>query len=68
MRRVALRFFQQEGRVWGFLIGLYIVLIVYPYFQEWQQRRADRARLASMRKHNAAGHQWDVRKGQWIDK
>ena len=54
--------------MWGFLIGLYIVLIVYPYFQEWRQRRADRTRLASMRKHYAAGHQWDVRKGQWIDK
>jgi hypothetical protein len=62
------RFFQQEGRMWGFLIGLYIALIIYPYLQEWQQRRANKASLAKMRKHHAAGHQWDVRKGQWIDK
>jgi hypothetical protein len=54
--------------MWGFLIGLYIALVIYPYFQEWQQRGADRARLANMRKHHAARHQWDVRKGQWVDK
>jgi hypothetical protein len=61
------RFFQQEGRMWGFLIGLYIALIIYPYLQDWQERRANKAALASMRKHHAAGHRWDVRKGQWID-
>jgi hypothetical protein len=61
------RFFQPEGRMWGFLIGLYVAVIVYPYLQEWQQRRANKALLAKMRKHHAAGHQWDVRKGQWRD-
>ena len=54
--------------MWGFLIGLYIVLIIYPHFQEWRQRRVDKASLAKMRKHHSAGHRWDVRKGQWIDK
>jgi hypothetical protein len=61
------RFFQQEGHVWGFLIGLYIALIIWPYLQEWHQHRTNKARLAKMRKHHAAGHRWDVRKGQWID-
>jgi hypothetical protein len=51
--------------MWGFLIGLYIALIIYPYLQEWQQRRANKASLAKMRKHHAAGHQWDVRKMLW---
>jgi hypothetical protein len=54
--------------MWGFLIGLYIAVIIYPYLQEWQQRRANKAALARMRKHHALHHQWDVRKGQWIDK
>jgi len=67
VRRTTSRFFQPEGRMWGFLIGLYIAVIVYPYLQEWQQRRANKALLAKMRKHHAAGHQWDVRKGQWRD-
>ena len=26
--------------MWGFLIGLYVALIIYPYLQEWRQRRA----------------------------
>ena len=54
--------------MWGFLIGLYIALIIYPYLQERRQRRVDKASLAKMRKHHSAGHRWDVRKGQWIDK
>ena len=54
--------------MWGFLIGLYVALIVYPYLQEWREHRINKARLAKMRKQHAAGHQWDVRKGQWIDK
>ena len=32
--------------MWGFLIGLYIALIIYPYLQEWRQRRVDKASLA----------------------
>ena len=54
--------------MWGFLIGLYIALIIYPYLQEWRQRRADKSSLAKLRKHRAAGHQSDVRKGQWMEK
>jgi hypothetical protein len=23
----------------GFLIGLYIAMLIYPFFEEWQQRR-----------------------------
>jgi hypothetical protein len=62
------RFFQQEGRMWGFLIGLYIAVIIYPLIEEWQQQRANKAALANMRRHNAKGHRWDATKGQWIDK
>jgi len=25
--------------MWGFLIGLYIAMLIYPFFEEWQQRR-----------------------------
>ena len=53
--------------MWGFLIGLYIAMIVYPFYEEWQQRRADKNRLAKMRMYHAAGRRFDVAKGQWID-
>ena len=53
--------------MWGFLIGLYIAMIVYPFVEEWQQRRADNRRLAKMRAHHATGRRWDVTKGQSID-
>jgi hypothetical protein len=68
MRRAALRFFQQEGRMWGFLIGLYIAVIIYPFIEEWQEQRANKADLANMRRHSAMGHRWDATRGQWIDK
>jgi hypothetical protein len=54
--------------MWGFLIGLYIAMLIYPFFEEWQERRVDRERLAKMRAHHATGRRWDVAKGQWIDK
>jgi hypothetical protein len=25
--------------MWGFLIGLYLAMIIYPLLQEWRQRR-----------------------------
>ena len=54
--------------VWGFLIGLYIAVIIYPFIEEWQQKRANKSALADMRRHSAMGHRWDTTKGQWIDK
>ena len=57
----------RTGVMWGFLIGLYIAMLIYPFFEEWQQRRADKKRLAKMRTHHATGRRWDVTKGQWID-
>jgi hypothetical protein len=54
--------------MWGFLIGLYIAVIIYPFFEEWQQKRADKSALANMRRHSALGHRWDATKGQWMDK
>jgi hypothetical protein len=56
-----------EGGMWGFLIGLYIAMLIYPFIEEWQQRRADKGRLAKMRAYHATGRRWDVTKGQWID-
>jgi hypothetical protein len=53
--------------MWGFLIGLYIAMIIYPFLEEWKQRRVDKERLAKMREHHATGRRWDVAKGQWID-
>jgi hypothetical protein len=57
----------EEGRMWGFLIGLYIAMIIYPLVDEWQQRAIDKKRLANMRRHHALGHRWDVAKGRWSD-
>jgi hypothetical protein len=54
--------------MWGILIGLYLAMMVYPFIEEWQQRRADKNHLARMRAHNATGRHWDVAKGQWLDK
>ena len=53
--------------MWGFLTGLYIAMMIYPYVDEWQRHRADKARLAKMRAKFAAGRQWDPIKGQWIE-
>jgi len=53
--------------MWGFLIGLYLAMIIYPLFQEWRQRRHDRKSLERMRKHFASRRRWDVLKGQWSD-
>jgi hypothetical protein len=39
--------------MWGFLIGLYIAMLVCRVFEEWQQRQVDKERLAKMRKHHA---------------
>jgi len=54
--------------MWGFLVGLYIAVIIYPFIEEWQQQRANIADLANMRRHSAMGHRWDATRGQWIDK
>jgi hypothetical protein len=53
--------------MWGFLVGLYIAMLIYPFIEDWQQHRADTRRLAKMRARHATGSQWDVAKGQWID-
>jgi hypothetical protein len=53
--------------MWGVLIGLYIALMIYPFFDEWQQDRANKAALKKMRASHAAGRRWDVAKGQWED-
>jgi hypothetical protein len=52
--------------MWGVLVGIYIIYIVYPSFEEWRQHRVDRRRLANMREHFKLGHHWDAAKGQWI--
>jgi hypothetical protein len=51
----------------GFLIGLYIAMIVYPVLDEWQQRRRDKKLLRKLRLHHAKGHRFDATKGEWID-
>ena len=58
----------KESRMWGVLVGLYIVVIIYPFIEEWQQKRADKSALANMRRHSGLGHRWDATKGQWMDK
>jgi hypothetical protein len=45
--------------MWGFLVGLYLAMIVYPVLDEWQQRRADKKLLAKLRLHHARGHRFD---------
>ena len=53
--------------MWGFLIGLYIAVMLYPFIEDWQQQRANKAALGRMRMHHALGHRWDVAKGEWSD-
>jgi hypothetical protein len=53
--------------MWEILIGIYIALTIYQFFEEWWQRTIDKGRLAKMRRHSALGHQWDVAKGEWKD-
>jgi hypothetical protein len=53
--------------MWGFLIGLYLAMVICPFLEEWQQHRCDKERLAKMRAHRATGGRSDVTKGQWID-
>jgi hypothetical protein len=54
--------------MWGFLIGLYIAVIIYPFIEEWLEKRANKSALGNMRRHSALGHRWDSTRGQWIDK
>jgi hypothetical protein len=58
---------RSKAIMWGFLIGLYLAMIVYPLFEEWRQRRHDKKSLDRMRKHFASRRRWDVLKGQWVD-
>jgi hypothetical protein len=51
--------------LWEIAIGIYIAVAIYPFFEEWRQRRVDKGRLANMRRHSALGHRWDVSKGEW---
>jgi hypothetical protein len=37
----------------GFPIGLFIAMLIHPFFEEWQQRRAHKERLTKMRTHHA---------------
>ena len=37
--------------MWGFLIGLYIAVIIYPFIEEWLEKRANKSALANMRRH-----------------
>lgn len=50
-----------------FLASCTLFFIVYPFLDEWRQRRFDRKRLADMRRHFAAGHLWDAVQGRWKD-
>src|ERR1700692_2936582 len=52
--------------MWGFLIGLYIAVIIYPFIEEWLEKRANKSALEKMRRHSAMGHLWEPTKGQWI--
>jgi hypothetical protein len=59
---------RQNGPVmWGFLIGLYLAVLIYPFIEERQQRKIEKEQLTRMRAHHASGHRWDVAKGQWLD-
>ena len=54
------------GEMWGFLVGIYLAMMVYPFVEDWYQQRLDKTRLAKMREHHSAGRKWDVAKGEWI--
>jgi hypothetical protein len=52
--------------MWGFWLGIYLALALYPFVYEWQQRRLNKSRLRTMRENFAKGRRWDTAKGQWI--
>ena len=51
--------------MWGFLIGLYLAMAIYPFVEDWRQHRANSAALKRMRLNHANGRRWDAAKGQW---
>jgi predicted PurR-regulated permease PerM len=53
--------------MWGFFVGVTLAFVLYSYYEEWQQHRLDKKRLARMREDVAKHRRWDVAKGQWMD-
>jgi hypothetical protein len=53
--------------MWGIFAGMALWVVLYPTIREWQDKRADKKRLADMRKHALMGHRWDALKGRWLD-
>lgn len=49
------------------LTGIYLVIIIYPLFEEWRHRRSSRDALLRMRRHVSLGHRWDPVRGGWVD-
>jgi len=54
--------------MWGFFVGVTLAFVLYSFYEEWQQRRVDKKRLADMRKDFKVGRRFDVTKGQWSDR
>jgi hypothetical protein len=53
--------------MWGVFAGISLWIVLYPMIDEWREHRADKRRLADMRRHFALGHRWDVLQGRWMD-
>jgi len=53
--------------MWGIFAGIAFWVAFYPLIHDWQQARADKKRLAVMRKHASMGHRWDALLGRWLD-
>jgi hypothetical protein len=53
--------------MWGIFAGVALWVAFYPFIHDWQQSRADKKRLATMRKHASMGHRWDPLLGRWLD-
>jgi hypothetical protein len=53
--------------MWGIFAGIGLWIILYPLIRDWQDGRADKKRLAAMRKHASMGHRWDPLQGRWLD-
>jgi hypothetical protein len=51
---------------WAAVVSLVFVYPLVEMAEEWRLHRWARRDLAEMRRHAAAGHRWDVTRGQWV--
>jgi len=53
--------------MWGFFVGVTLAFVLYSFYEEWQQRRVDKKRLADMRKKDViTAEEFDAKKAELL--